>query len=140
MVAQHEIFVDTGAWLALIDSSDHFHQQAKSVYGIVLQTSKHLVTTNLVVAETYNLVQRRVSRTSAVQFLTVLRSSARLERVYSDRLVEIEAENLLKHYHDQDFSFVDAVSFTVMRQRQIEEAFAFDRHFIVAGFALLPGA
>jgi predicted nucleic acid-binding protein len=34
-------------------------------------------------------------------------------------------------------SLVDAVSFVVMRARQIEVAFAFDPHFVRAGFRLL---
>jgi predicted nucleic acid-binding protein len=33
---------------------------------------------------------------------------------------------------------VDAVSFAVMRQRGLTDAFAFDRHFLAAGFVLLP--
>jgi predicted nucleic acid-binding protein len=31
------------------------------------------------------------------------------------------------------------VSFAVMRARHIDEAFAFDRHFLAAGFTPLPG-
>jgi len=34
-------------------------------------------------------------------------------------------------------SLVDAVSFVAMRQRKIEEAFAFDPHFEQEGFVLL---
>ena len=34
-------------------------------------------------------------------------------------------------------SLVDAMSFVVMRARQIEVAFAFDPHFVRAGFRLL---
>jgi len=38
---------------------------------------------------------------------------------------------------DQDFSFTDAVSFTVMTTRGIEEALTLDHHFAVAGFRIL---
>jgi predicted nucleic acid-binding protein len=34
-------------------------------------------------------------------------------------------------------SLVDAVSFVVMTQRRLDEAFAFDPHFEQAGFTLL---
>jgi len=39
-----------------------------------------------------------------------------------------------------DLSLVDAVSFEVMRQRGLNEAFAFDRHFGEAGFSLVAAA
>jgi predicted nucleic acid-binding protein len=47
-------------------------------------------------------------------------------------------ESILARYSDQDFSLTDAVSFAVMRQRRIEEAFTFDNHFSTAGFVVLP--
>ena len=40
---------------------------------------------------------------------------------------------------DKD-SLADAVSFVVMRQRGITEAFAFDSHFATAGFVIAPAA
>jgi predicted nucleic acid-binding protein len=39
---------------------------------------------------------------------------------------------------DQDFSYTDAVSFVVMKQYGITEAFSFDKHFVTAGFTLIP--
>jgi len=48
--------------------------------------------------------------------------------------MEAQAVVILRRYKDQDFSYVDAVSFAVMQQREISEAFAFDHHFTTAGF------
>ena len=39
---------------------------------------------------------------------------------------------------DQEFSFVDATSFAVMRGERIRHAFAFDQHFATAGFTRIP--
>ena len=36
-----------------------------------------------------------------------------------------------------EFSLIDAVSLEVMRRSKLTHAFAFDRHFTIAGFALL---
>jgi hypothetical protein len=44
----------------------------------------------------------------------------------------------LQQYTDRSFSLTDYVSFVVMRQRGVERALAFDRHFIQAGFQKLP--
>jgi hypothetical protein len=43
-----------------------------------------------------------------------------------------------QQYADKSFSLADCVSFVVMRQRGVERALAFDRHFIQAGFQKLP--
>lgn len=109
-----------------------------AVYPNVLQQWKRLVTTNLVIAETYNLIRRRLGHMPAINFLDSLRQSSRLIKVYSDHALESEAESILRRYLDQDFSLVDAVSFALMRTRAITQAFAFHQHFLVVGFTLVP--
>lgn len=43
----------------------------------------------------------------------------------------------LERFRDQRFSLADAVSFEVMSQDGIEQAFAFDRGFRTVGFEML---
>lgn len=43
----------------------------------------------------------------------------------------------LERFHDQAFTLTDAVSFELMKREGLTEAFAFDQHFLVAGFQLL---
>ena len=43
----------------------------------------------------------------------------------------------LERFRDQRFSLADAVSFEVMSQDGLAQAFAFDRHFRTAGFEML---
>ena len=133
-----EIFIDTGAWIALADTTDNVHLAAIETYPLVLQQWDRLVTTNLVVAEAYNLIRRRLGYKAGMHFLETLRKSPRLIKVYSDETLETQAETFLHQYSDQTFSLVDAVSFALMTQREIGEAFAFDRHFITAGFTIVP--
>lgn len=135
-----QIFVDTGAWVALADTSDNLHVAAKDSYAAILIPCRRLVTTNLVVAETYNLLRRRLGHKAAVRFLATLKRSPRLQNIYSNEVLEREAEEILARYGDQDFSFVDAVSLAYMKQQQIAQAFAFDHHFLVAGFMILPAS
>ncbi len=132
------IFIDSGAWVALADIRDQFHSDAVGVYSQVLQQWKYQVTTDLVIAEAYNMIRRRLGHTAGIRFLESLRKSSRLIKIYCDAALEIQAEAILRRYSDQDFSFADAVSFAVMQERGITEAFAFDQHFRTAGFALLP--
>jgi predicted nucleic acid-binding protein len=52
-------------------------------------------------------------------------------------LVQHAAARWLARFPDQRFSLADAVSFEVMRRERITHAFAFDKHFEAAGFALV---
>jgi predicted nucleic acid-binding protein len=133
-----EIFVDAGAWIALADADDGYHQAATRVYPTLIKNYRRLVTTNLVVAEAYAMLRRTLGHGPAMGFLDGIRSSSRIQKVCSTPELEREAEEILRQYTDQDFSFADAVSFALMRRRDIAEAFAFDHHFSTAGFVLVP--
>jgi predicted nucleic acid-binding protein len=107
-------------------------------YQRLLAERQRLVTTNLVVAECCILIRRTGSHDQAQRFLRSLRGSPRLLKVYSDAALEAIAEGILESYADQDFSYTDAVSFAVMQELVIKEAFSFDRHFATTGFVMIP--
>lgn len=137
-MAVKKLFVDTGAWLAIIDPRDQYHQPASAFYRQALQAYHHLITTNLVVAETYVNLRRSLSHVAAIGFLDIIEQSSRIECVWSNPDLEDQARKILRQYTDQDFSYVDAVSFALMQETRITEAFAFDRHFTIAGFVCVP--
>jgi len=132
------IFVDTGAWFALSDESDQYHEQAVEVYPGLFSANHHLTTTNLVIAETYILIRRALGHQPAMTFLQNIAASPRVSKIYSDQTLEEKAEGILGKYQDQDFSYADAVSFAAMKQHGIHLAFSFDQHFVTAGFTIIP--
>jgi predicted nucleic acid-binding protein len=135
-----EVFVDAGAWIAIVNQRDDLHSEASVSYGRLLRERRPLVTTNLVIAEAHAMIRGYSGHQAAIQFLDSTRQSSRLTKIYSDAALEAEAEKLLRRYADQDFSLADAVSFVVMQQRGITEAYAFDGHFATAGFVVVPAA
>ncbi|MBI4744084.1 MAG: PIN domain-containing protein [Actinobacteria bacterium] len=134
---EQEVFVDTGAWLALMITDDTHHIRAKKIYSVLFKNYQKAITTNLVLAETYIALRRTAGHQTAISFLGKMQASPRVEKIYSTNEIEEKAFDILKKYVDQDFSFTDAVSFCLMKQRKIKKAFAFDNHFIVAGFSLV---
>jgi predicted nucleic acid-binding protein len=138
MMAGARLFVDTGAWLAVIDPKDQYHRPAQAFYREAIRDAARFVTTNLVIAETYTLVRRRMGHEQAIRFLELTGDSHRLVKIWSSAELEAEAESMLRTYDDQRISYVDAVSFAVMRDLGISEAFAFDRHFEMVGFMRKP--
>lgn len=135
---RREVFVDAGAWIAVSDARDKYHDAAEKEHRRLVGDGRTLVTTNLVIAEAYIIIRRTGGHGQAMRFLRSLRGSPRLIKVYSDAEVETAAEEILETHADQDFSYADAVSFVVMEGRRIEEAFAFDSHFATMGHRMLP--
>jgi uncharacterized protein len=133
------VFVDSGPWIALSVRRDSLHEAATTHLRRLVQAGRPLVTSNLVVAESYALIRYRGGHGPASTFLRSLRSSQRVRRIVSDPDAELAAEQLLQRFDDQEFSYVDAVSFTLMRRNGIQTAFAFDQHFRTMGYVLAPG-
>jgi predicted nucleic acid-binding protein len=137
-VGPRRVFVDTGAWFALQVPDDDWHGEAVQTLRTLIAAPHVLVTTNHVVRETYTLLRVVCGHAAALRFLDRIEETRRLERIFVQEETEARAYRLLRQHGDQDFSFVDATSFAVMRAERIRHAFAFDRHFSTAGFLRVP--
>ena len=133
------MFVDTGAWFAVQAVDDEHHVEARKALGVILQASRGLVTSNLVIGETYTLLRLTRGYREAKQFLDTLAQSQKLERLFLTEPIERDAYEILGQYADHRFSYVDATSFAFMRRRRVTHTFAFDAHFKTAGFLRIPG-
>jgi hypothetical protein len=133
-----DIFVDSSAWIALADKDDSHHKQAASNYPPIFKNHKTLITSNLVVAETYIVLLKELGHKAAIEFLERIKASPRILKIFSNENIEAEAEGILVKYVDQEFSYVDAVSFVIMKRQKIGRAFCFDKHFVTAGFMNIP--
>jgi len=133
-----DVFVDTSAWFALADKDDSHHKEAASSYPSIFKNHKTLVTSNLVIAETYIVLLKELRHKAAIEFLERIKASPRILKMCSNENIEAEAEGILAKYMDQDFSYTDAVSFVIMKRQKIKKAFCFDKHFVTAGFTNIP--
>lgn len=124
-----KLFVDTGAFIALIDADDENHKAAAAFYGNSKEKGARFVTTNLVVCETMNYLRARISHDVAVLFRENLKKSGFLEIITVTASIEDAAFAIFKRYADKDFSFTDCTSFSIMRSLKLKTAFAFDKHF-----------
>ena len=133
-----DVFVDTSAWIALTDKGDLHHKEAASSYPSIFKNHKNLITSNLVIAETYIVLLKELRHEAAIEFLERIKASARILKICSNESIETEAEGILVKYIDQDFSYADAVSFVIMKRQKIRKAFCFDKYFMTAGFTNIP--
>lgn len=90
--------------------------------------------------ETITLLLLRHSHEAAEDFLeTIERTEAvRLEWIGPDRFRAAGA--LFRRHRDKEWSFTDCVSFTLMNELRIRDAFTTDHHFRQAGFVPLLSA
>ncbi len=70
-----EIFIDTGAWVAIVDRSVALHMAAIGFFTRQMRRWPIWVTTNLVVAESYVAIYRRGGYVTAMRFLNDLQNS-----------------------------------------------------------------
>ena len=129
------VYIDTSAFLAVMNASDEFHVQAKEIWYRLLEEKTEFVVNSFVLLETHVLIQNRLG-------LNALKSFA--NHIYPLLTVEwVEQENYEKSITSlllagrKSLSLTDVSSFNTMKQLKIDLAFSFDKHFKDQGFSIL---
>ena len=130
------IFVDTSAVCALMDKNDKFHRAAADNFSQFAADTTVLACSSYVVLETVALLQSRIGMGPVKKWQSEFQPI--LEIVWVDADLHEKALTALIAAQDRSISLTDWTSFEIMRERGIEEAFSFDRHFSQRGFNLLP--
>ena len=118
--------VDTSAYFALADRSDQHHAAA---VGFVQANDRPLVTTDLIIVETLNLVQVRLGSAPAIALGKQLLAPATTTILKVTDADWAQAWRLFQRYRDKAFSFTDCTTFALMARLGLSTAFAFDLHF-----------
>ncbi|WP_176448979.1 type II toxin-antitoxin system VapC family toxin [Lentibacillus sp. CBA3610] len=137
---RNKLFIDTGAWIALIVENDHFHKAARS-YLESLDLSIKRLSSSYVIAETYTWLRYREGFKSADNFLNVInqsKASGMLDVIVGEGDILDISEQLLRDFSDQRLSYVDAVSMAIMKKERINKVFGFDHHFYLMDFEVVP--
>jgi len=134
-----KIFIDTAAFIALVDSTDRNHQLAKGCYREIIRSRDRLISSNFIMCETLNYLRTRISYKIAIEFRESVYKSDILEIIPISMEAEEEAYKIFKKYRDKDFSFTDCTSFALMEREKIKKVFSFDHHFMQYGsFQMIP--
>jgi len=132
-----QVFVDTAAWIALLNTSDRLHHQAQRMMRELEQERAHLVTTELVLVELADSLAAASIRGRTVAFVAGLRQLPILRIIPAQQSLLADAWTLYGQRADKDWGLTDCSSFVVMTREQIVRAFTSDRHFQQAGFIAL---
>lgn len=130
------IFLDTSAIFALSDTRDPNHDQARDLFGQVLEVGEAILLHNYVVVESAALLQRRLGLNVSLRFLNETPS---FQIHWISPTNHQEAVTILNDRSRRGLSLVDCASFVVMRQYGVSHALAFDPDFEQEGFVIYPG-
>jgi len=130
------IFIDTSAFLAVLNANDQFHPAARQQWEEMLAADTVLFSSNYVILETTTLLQHRFGieavRLFESDILTIL------EIIWVDEAVHKRGMSALLVANRRNLSLVDCTSFEIMRLIGLETAFTFDPHFYEQGFKVIP--
>ncbi|MFQ5456196.1 MAG: type II toxin-antitoxin system VapC family toxin [Nitrospirota bacterium] len=131
-----KVFVDTGAWYALVDKKDPDHKSARN---FLLTNRLPLLTTNFIFDEIVTLLRSHLGWSVAKEFGLKIKDSNLADIIPVKDEDEAKGWEIFLDFKDKDFSYTDCTSFAVMERFSIDNVFTFDKHFSQYGkFIVMP--
>ncbi len=134
----NSVFVDTSYLLALEITNDQHHQTAIRHWQGVVTALPRLVMTSYVFDEVVTIFNSRRQHAKAIQVGNNLLQSPSVQFIHVDTTLFYEGWVYFQRHQDKDYSLTDCISFVVMQKLGLRTAFAFDQHFVQAGFTKEP--
>lgn len=127
-----KVFIDTSAVFAVLDADDLNHQRAKKNWIDLIKTETTFISTNYILIESFALIQRRLGFKALKVFQNNVLPIIHIEWVNEE--IHTSGVRALFQASQKKLSLVDCISFIVMRNLHLENAFTFDRHYQKEGF------
>jgi len=128
--------LDTSASYAFASPSDQHHAEARAVFR---RPGLQLVTTSIVVGETYTLLNDRHGYGMAMRWAEALHASALTEAVHLGASEEVQIWETLRAFAGVPLSYQDASLVVLGRLLHLNDIFTFDSDFRQAGMHVVPG-
>lgn len=142
MTTLSRVFIDSGAFLALVDPRDAYHAEAVEFYRSLPGRSERM-TSWAVVSECYTWLLYHVNGVRARRWLGDIgdaEDQGRLHVIYPDPSLDLQTRRILQRFEDQQLSYTDALTLAILQMHSgIAAIFAFDHHMALAGVPVRPG-
>ena len=129
------VFIDTSSLVALVDDTDSLYETATAVMAECRAKKVRFFVSDLVLVEFLNSLCSAKFRMNAIDLVDTFRRSEQVTVIPTEELEKALA--LYRDRPDKEWSLTDCVSFILMNEREILQAFTSDRHFEQAGFVKL---
>ena len=131
----NRFFMDTAYILALLNPRDAFHKKAMDLFP-KLRSAIEVWTTEAILTELVNAMTC-VNRSAAIAFINNCYVTNNVRVISIDRELFQKAVNFYHNHKDKEWGLTDCISFVVMQNYGLIEAFTADEHFQQAGFRAL---
>lgn len=135
------VYVDTGAFIALIWSRDQDHSRMRAHYWQLRSADASLVTSDPVIAETATRLSYDAGLRAALNFHDIVvgaTGAGTLSIRDSDQELRHRAFDWMRRYDGLRLSYADAVGAAVATERRVDAVFGLDQDFRAMGFVLEP--
>jgi predicted nucleic acid-binding protein len=130
------IFIDTAAFLAILNSDDQFHPLARDAWIEILSSDSFIFSSNYIILETIALLQHRFGLEAVRLFESDILPV--VEITWVNETIHKQGMSALLVANRRNLSLVDCTSFEIMRQNGLDSVFTFDPHFAEQGFEVIP--
>lgn len=131
----NRFFLDTAYVLALLNQKDIYHKKAKGMLPS-MHSANEVWLTEAVLIEVANALASS-NRSAAVAFINSCYFTPNVRVVSVDGKLLKRAVDFYKNRQDKEWGLTDCISFIVMDDNDLAEAFTTDDHFQQAGFRAL---
>lgn len=133
------LFLDTQGWVTVLNSADTLYAVANSEWKRLRDAGYTVLLTDWIIAETGNGLARTAARHAFAETVRSVLGDPLVRLVYVTEELLARGLILYRQRPDKTWGLVDCVSFLVMQDAGVTEAFTNDDHFTQAGFTcLLP--
>ncbi len=128
-----EAYVDTSAFIAVLDKSDSYHPLFRRLFS----APPRLAASALVVAEGHGWFLRRYDQRRALQFLSFVRELPSLQLHSFDHQALAQTVPVLQKFADQELTLADAHGLVILAAKRIKTCWSTDRHLALTGATLV---
>ena len=132
-----EVFLDSSYSVALSSITDQHHERAVEISETLESGGYRLITTRVVIIETGNALAKLRYREASIALIASMESDPSIDIVPLSESLYKRAFDLYRQRADKEWGLTDCISFTVMKDRGLNEALTADEHFRQMGFQAL---
>lgn len=129
------VYLDSGIFIAFLDRSDSFHQEAKALFR---KPPKRWYSSLAVISETYGWFLHRLGEESARTFRLLVNDLPNLTLVRLDVSHHEAVTRRLDQFRGRKLTYVDAASLVVLSQYRIKQVWGTDADLAIEGARVVP--
>ncbi len=129
------IFIDTCAFIALIDSDDECNFIAAELFKKATEAKEKFFTSNYIMFETIFLLQRKLGLPAVNDFRRFMLPL--INMIWVDEKIHNDCLSNLISAEKRKVSLTDYTSFYILDNFKIDAVFTFDKHFKEKGYKFL---